>query len=155
MSGAGRMRPRRVGVIGAGALLALGLTGCASIGEAVSDATGQAACAVVTPIATDVGAQVQVVADQIELDPSGAITTLTALQERVDGAADVTSGDIASALGTVSSKVGELIAQAEQVRDGGVVDQATVDGIETSIVDGLTSLAGDCEGDGAQPSSTP
>lgn len=151
MSAAARMvRPRRFGAVGAGALLALGLAGCSSIGEAVSNATGQAACAVVTPIAADVGAQVQVVADQIELDPSGAITTLTALQERVDGAVDVTSGDIASALGTVSTRVGELIAQAEQVRDGGVVDQATVDGIETSIVDGLTSLAGDCE----QPSST-
>lgn len=151
MSAAARMvRPRRFGAVGAGALLALGLAGCSSIGEAVSNATGQAACAVVTPIAADVGAQVQVVADQIELDPSGAITTLTALQERVDGAVDVTSGDIASALGTVSTRVGELIAQAEQVRDGGVVDQATVDGIETSIVDGLTSLAGDCE----QPSPT-
>ena len=125
-------------------LAVLALTGCTAVSDGVAQATSQVACAVVTPIAENVGRQVQVVADDIALDPSGAITTLQGLEGQVDGAAATTSGDISTRLTSVAERIGELITQAESARDGGVVSQEGVDGIEASIVESLTSLAGAC-----------
>lgn len=138
------MRARALVAVAGFAVAGLTLTGCSAISEGVSEATAQAACAVVTPIAESVGSQVQVVADEITVDPSGAITTLENLRTSIDGAVAATSGDIATSLTSVSDRLDELIAQAEGVRDGGAVSQETIDGIETSIVTSLTSLAGDC-----------
>ena len=135
---------RSARVLAAVGLVVLALTGCTAVSDGVAQATSQVACAVVTPIAENVGRQVQVVADDIALDPSGAITTLQGLKDQVDGAAATTSGDISTRLTSVAERIGELITQAESARDGGVVSQEGVDGIEASIVESLTSLAGDC-----------
>lgn len=145
MSSSPALRVRRtLSAVGAAALAIGALGACSAIGDAASDAGTRAACAVVTPIAESVGSQVQVVADDIAVDPSGAIDSLTSLQETVDGAAAAASGDIASGLESVSTRIGDLITQAEGVRDGGVVSQERIDEIETSIVTSLTSLVGDC-----------
>ncbi|PWD51287.1 hypothetical protein C8046_12080 [Serinibacter arcticus] len=137
-------RFRRLVAVASLAVAALAVTGCSAISESVSEATDQAACALITPIAENLGAQVQVVADDIAVDPSGAIATLEGLQGQVDTAAATTSGGTRTTLENISTWLGDLKAQAETARDGGVVSQETVDGIEAQVVQSVTSLAGGC-----------
>lgn len=130
----------------AGAVVASVLTGCSTVEGIVAEQVDNATCAIGSGVIDEVSTNVGNAVAQIEVDPSGALTTLQNVKTGL-AAAEATAVDgseTAEAIRGLQTTVDDLIAFAEDGVNGTTIDPKKLADLQEQSEAHVQRLIGIC-----------